>query len=553
MSCRTTRRLLLDSTFRRWSLWRWRHNWPLGETDTDARLPPYISLSPQNESCAILAEKPQSAPQGRLTLSLPGETLEIEHPHELFDRARNPLLLHGFAWIGGVPPQWMGALWAEWVKRFGQPKQGHPSWNPWATTSRALALLHQAQAIGLPGAGPSLCVHAKQIVSHLQYRGEGKTGSLLALQGHALLRLGLGLGMPQTTEDGLKILLHEARRLILPSGISAEGSSIAHLRLTRAYADSWLAARQAKLPEASLLEHFTSRLLAVIPAITLPGELPLIGDALSCEPVTAFACLHRHAALEGTWIDTLDSESRQAFHTLRDSSFQPDLEALRIDGWLRLDKAPWSGLWHASPSGWPELSGLAHHDQGSFALHYEGVPVFIDPGCAGWNSQDEYAGSCLHNGIELDNQSISPNNRAIYSDAFRRDVLPHQPDLRTESDGVSLDSEGFNRLGGPRETSRRWQFEGDSLSISEHIKGTGRFRITRRLITPFTATQEEDGSVILQGPHGLRFKIEGGIPAQISDAWRTLPNGGLGPVRVIEFTHKKITLPYRAQITVTKL
>ena len=62
-----------------------------------------------------------------------------------------------------------------------------------------------------------------------------------ALRG--LYRLGLDLGLDACADLGGLILVEEAGRIFLPSGVLREGSSHYHLLAARNYADAWLAAR----------------------------------------------------------------------------------------------------------------------------------------------------------------------------------------------------------------------------------------------------------------------------------------------------------------------
>jgi len=337
---------------------------------------------------------------------------------------------------------------------------------------------------------------------------------------------------------------------VTPSGVLREDSSHAHLLYTRAVVDAWLAARRRNRTEAGLLQALAGRLLAVIPALTLPGGMPLVGDVLPGDAPALLTGLHRDAPLDHGWTATLNADDRAALAALRDSRPLCDLESLRADGWLRVDLRRWAGLWHAAVEGWPFCPGHGHQDIASFDLHYEGIPIFVDPGNGDAKAAGLYRSAAVHNGLQLNGRSPYPPSRSFYNAAFRRDIAGPPPRLRAEFDGASLVFHGFSRLGGPGECVRGWRFTDDSLVIDDFLKGTGRFELVRRLVTPLSASLQEDGTVLLTGPDSLRLIVDGGMPAILGVGSRSTAEGGRVPVQVIEFVSPKANLPWRGQITV---
>jgi hypothetical protein len=565
--CHKTRHFFADPVLRRWILGRLRNRWPVAETEeVIPHHPPYLDALPaadhERPQAIGLVDLPQIAPQGRVSLRLGGQTIELEataldrlFAHG-FDDPAAMAAAHGFVWTSqtDLSPAWIGALWRAWCERNAEIDTDSPIWAPETAAARVAAILDVTRRHGLPGPRAQtltvLAAHAAFLLTHLDYWGPLATSSSLSAQGHALYRLGLDLGMEHTARLGLTIITEEAKRLVTASGVLREESSHAHLLYTRAIVDAWLAARRYRRAETGALQSLSGRLLAVIPALTLPGGIPLVGDVLPGDAPALLSGLHRDAPLDHGWTATLSADDGAALAALRDSHPLYDLESLRADGWLRVDLGRWAGLWHAAVEGWPFCPGHGHQDIASFELHLGSVPIFVDPGNGEPKAATLYRSAAVHNGLQLNGRSPYPPSRPSYNDAFRRDVAGPQPRLRAEFDGASLVFHGFSRLGGPGECVRGWRFTADSLVIDDFLKGTGRFELVRRLVTPLPASLQEDGTVLLTGPDGLRVIVDGGIPAILGTGSRSTADSTLVPVQVIEFVSPKANLPWRGQITV---
>jgi len=314
-----------------------------------------------------------------------------------------------------------------------------------------------------------------------------------AVDGAALYRDGLAAGDEEKAARGLRPLLAAAEQGLGTSGITQEGSSLRQRQLARLYTECWLAARKRARPEQWRLAAVARSVVGALDAITLPGGLPEIGGrpkGLDFEDPFA----------------VLDETERRALEELRRQARLCDLEILRNDGWLRLDVGAWSGLWHCPPGGWPVHEGLAHHDLGAPELHWNGIPLFVDPG------PDAPAGA-QHGGLSLDGKDPYPEARDLYSESFRRAVAGPAPELRTTHDGVRLAMDGFGRFGGHRQIERYWRFDGPSMIIDDIVLGTGRPSIERRLVTPWTAEPAEGG--VMLSHEGHRLLLSGDTPVSL--------------------------------------
>ena len=498
-----------------------------------------------------------------LRLCLPGYTLDIVQADNGAVTTipwNDPLqqsAMHAFAWLTGEDgPALLALLWPDWLNRYERPDSS-PVWSPKTTALRAAALLDTARNAGLPEPRPRtlavLAAHIGRLCAALGKPTLPVPNPDRAIQAHALARLGLDLGVPAAADLGLALLIEEAERLSAPSGMSLMESSFHHLDLTRLCVDGWLAAQRANRAEARRLEGLAHRFLGALHALSLPGGLPPVGNILPLSPEGWLNGLLRGADPAQGWTGLLAAEDRDRLTALRDSAPLADLAALERDGWLRQDLGAWSGLWHMPPLGWTHQAGEGHRDITAFVLHYDGVPVFADPGGTPHSAMNGGTGvlaAIQHGGLMLDGQPPYPADHAGYSDAFRRAVGGDPPRLRAEYDGASLVMAGFNRLGGPSETARRWRFTAERLTIEDRIGGTGRFLATRRLITPLAVIAGESG-LILEG-HGQRFRLSGPDPARI-EACAIHPGfGSARPATLIEWT-ARVNLPWLSTLTLERL
>ena len=357
-----------------------------------------------------------------------------------------------------------------------------------------------------------------------------------AVAGAALYRAGLNAQDEDRAAQGLRQLLAGAEQAIAPSGVTREGSTPRQAQLARLFAECWLTARRAGRPEQWRLAAVARSVLGALDALTLAGGLPEIGEAPDdAGPRPPF--------------DHLDESDRRAVEELRRQARLYDLESLRPDGWLRLDSGAWSGLWHCPPTGWPEFGGLTHHDLGAAELHWNGLPLFVDPGTpppAQAALRPLYRSAIAHGGLTLDGKDPYPENRPDYSDAFRRAVAGPPPELRTRFDGVTLSMDGFGRFGGHRQIERHWRFDGVGLRIEDSILGTGRPLIERRLITPWTVSREDSAIVLTEGEHRLR--LSGDAPVTLHPAKLWTERGEERPLTMILFA-TSANLPWSGALT----
>ena len=558
-----------DPVLRRWLMARALGRWPGPPPFTPGRppyldgvtLPPPVALATQSGAGLAFLEIPATEPRDPMMLPLPAETVTVEPGQEGalmrrdFADTETLLGLHRFAWLPvvgpGVDPAWVGALWRAWARQHGTPEKGW-AWHPYTAAERAINLLACARRHGLPGpradAIALLADHAPAMAGCLEYFGENNTSNHLANNGRGLFILGLELGMDASADLGARVLIEEARRIFLPSGVLREASSHYHLLLTRAYAVAWLAACNHGRAETAELEAITRRALAVIPRLVLPGGLPLVGDVSPDCPPGHLSGLLPGGDLNSGWAGLLDEDERGAFRALRDSCPPVAANALLADGWLRADFGPWSGLWYAAPGGWSPMPGHGHQDLGGFELHYEDEAVFRDMGRGSYGpAGDAGCAAPAHNTLIVDGADPYPPNRPYYADGFRAAVADRPPVLAVETDGVKIVHHGNVRHGGIGAVKRRWRFAGNAFDITDRVEGRGRHAVSRFLHTALPVEKTVDGVVLRGENRSYRVVSKVAMSLAPSKFWPVY--GESTPATTIEIT-VRTNLPWESTMTV---
>ena len=341
--------------------------------------------------------------------------------------------------------------------------------------------------------------------------------------------------------------------------------------LTRNLASVWLAAAAQGRPEAAAFEARLGPALARLALFDLPEGMPLVGDVSPDCPPSHLACLLPSGARDSGWMGLLPAADRARLAALLDRVTPAPAEP--AEGWLRAAFGPWEGLWHAEPEGWSPMPGHGHQDCGSFVLHYEGEPLFVDLGrgsyaVAGEDNPDVAAGA--HNGLSVARQDPYPPNRPYYAPAFRARVAGPAVLERDEA-GIAVAFEGFTRLYRVGMAERVWRFDGHRLVLFDRVDGRGRVRqiVVRRLHTPWAVERAEHGgdagigaeaveraehgALILTSPRGRRLRLQAtALPPRLQPARQWLAYGESRPVTRIE-VEILASLPWTGRIVIEAL
>lgn len=480
-----------------------------------------------------------SEPDWPIDIPLPGEVVSLtpDQPAALFERTyddiETQLGMHRFAWLDvpadTIDPAWSQVLWKLWVAKFGHEPTGW-AWHPYTAAERAINIINFATHHGWPGDADTtqamLASHAPVIASQLEYYGEHDTSNHLANNGRGLFILGVKLGLPHAREVGLKILIHEAERIFLPSGMLREGSSHYHALYARRYTECAELGMAHGIEGADKLANIATRAMGCLASLKLPGRFPLIGDiSPDIAPQTLLASL----------------------------DFAHNQTPINEDGWLRVDHENWHGLWHASRDGWSQMPGHGHQDVGSFELHWHDEPLFVDAGRGAYGESGDaalYRSAAVHNCLTIDDQDPYPPNKPYYSSAFRNDIGGSPPTLSPTPDGVSLSFNGYKRLRGVGTVERRWQFTDRIMTLTDKVAGSGRHVVRRNFVTPLSVQITGKGITLRGKKHIYRFRPATKPIIKPITIWQAYGQGESGFMISFE---EAATLPWQGKTVVEVL
>ncbi len=555
--------VLGDATLRRWLVGRAVGRWPAPAPWRDGR-PAYLaSCTPPPAGTEPSLPWPASMtgdPGGPIDLLLPGRVVTINPGEEAdfvrrtFDDIETSLGVHRFAWLQHIPAnfdaRWLGALWRAWVDAYGDQRSGWP-WHPYTAAERSINIMHAADSFGLPGSPEAstqlLREHADHIFQNLEYFGDHHTSNHLANNGRGLLSLGVRLDLPHHAEAGARILIEEAKRIFLPSGMMREGSSHYHLLLAKNYIDAWLLARRYRAAATAALEEIAGRALAAASVLDLPGGMPLVGDVSpDCSPSHLVAVLSPDRC-QGGWFSRLSIKDQQAITELRGRMAPPSSESLLEDGWGRLDYGAWALLTYLSPDGLPPMPGHGHQDAGSFELHHGEDAIFVDIGRRSYEGRGEVdCHATAHNGLTIDGLDPFPTNKPYYTASFRQLIAGRRPSCSISDGRVHIQHGGFGRRRGIAHATRTISFDGSSVRIEDRIEGRGRHIVKRFFHTPLDVQPAENGVELRAPKHLFGLHGPGNVGIATAERW---PMYGTGcEINRIEFT-EDVELPWRSEIS----
>jgi hypothetical protein len=216
---------------------------------------------------------------------------------------------------------------------------------------------------------------------------------------------------------------------------------------------------------------------------------------------------------------------------------------------LRFSHSPWSGLWHAAPDGFSQAPGHGHQDTGGFELHFNNVPVFVDPGRGAYGEDGEAAtfrSGMVHNTVTVSSADPYPPNKPYYDDAFRQSVAGPPPELHGGGDEVTLELGGFHRIKGVGKLRRQWRFTKKTMIVNDELAGRGSHRVARRFLTPLEA-EAGSGGVVLRGADKTFHLNSPDAAAVISKTTVWHSYGASRPGTLIEFA-ADAPLPWSGEV-----
>ena len=199
------------------------------------------------------------------------------------------------------------------------------------------------------------------------------------------------------------------------------------------------------------------------------------------------------------------------------------------------------------------MPGHGHQDSGSFQLHFNDKPVFVDLGRGSYRMDEASVFACsagAHNSLSIDGMDPFPINRPYYSPSFRAAVSGSPPDVSAVRDQLEISHKGFARLKGIEKYTRRCRISGTELTLTDTVEGTGIHRVNRVLHTPLRVESTADGILLRSESLVFRLVVDGEVKVKPSRQW--IAYGEYKAVRSIE-VEARVSLPWSETIFIEVL
>jgi hypothetical protein len=397
----------------------------------------------------------------------------------------------------------------------------------------------------------SLHQHAVWIPEHLEL-GEVNGNHFLS---DALGMIALGTAFDATAEgrrwrdEGARLFEEEILQQSTPDGAGIEGSVPYHRLVLEIFLVGRRFLAAAGSPPSAAFDERLARMLDFVEAYVTPeGLSPVVGDADDgralilgrddlrdhCALLSTGAVLFRCGSFreragrfheDTLWL--LGPESVEIFDALADSP-GVGTRGFPDSGFFVLRSAAQYLFVDAGPVGFKGHGGHGHNDCLSFEWHAFGRPVLTDSGAFVYTASPEwrnrFRSTAFHNAIRIDGAEINryPSELALWS--LRNDAVPYGVALETGAtlDVLTASHTGYRRLEDPVTVSRRFELEREAprVRIGDHVEGATAHRIEFFFhAAPGGTGREEDGSLVLTWPDGLRVRVS---PSQgCSLAWES--------------------------------
>ena len=422
---------------------------------------------------------------------------------------------------------WHRSLLLRWVRE--NPAGAGTAWEPYPTSLRIVNWVKWARAgNSLPGeCGQSLAVQARWLSKRLEVH---LLGNHLFANAKALVFAGLFFEGPEANhwlETGMRILRREIPEQILTDGGQFERSTMYHALALEDMLD---------------LCNLANASSGVVSARWQPtiqewqDSIGLMGDWLAamCHPDGEISFFNDAAFRVAPSPEELE---RYAGRMGLPSPRRPEkgLTHLSPSGYIRVAGNEAVALLDVAPIGPDYLPGHAHADTLSFELSLFGQRVLVNSGTSLYEVGPERSrqrGTAAHNTVIVDGQDSSE----VWA-GFRVAQRAHPVGLEIIRDGrsenrssqgdddvgpeVRCSHDGYRRLPGRPQHTRRWSFGRHLLSVEDSISGTFRRAEARFHLHP-SVSSEQDGSVaVLRLPLGqrVRINVEGGALRTEASTW----------------------------------
>ena len=422
---------------------------------------------------------------------------------------------------------WHRSLLLRWVRE--NPPDTGTGWEPYPTSLRIVNWVKWALAgNALPvECGHSLAVQARWLSKRLEVH---LLGNHLFANAKALVFAGLFFGGPEADawlERGMRILRREVAEQILTDGGQFERSTMYHAlaledlldlcNLATVFSGVVSARWQSTIRE---WRDAIGRMRDWLSAMCHPdGEIGFFNDA-------AFRVAPSPEELEGY-------AARMGFPSPRRP--EEDLTHLSPSGYIRVAGNEAVALLDIAPVGPDYLPAHAHADTLSFELSLFGQRVLVNSGTSQYEVGPERSrqrGTAAHNTVIVDGQDSS-EVWAGFRVARRAHPVGLQivQDRRSENrlsqgDGnvgpeVSCSHDGYSRLPGRPQHTRRWSFGPHRMLVEDSISGTFEDAEARFHLHPSVRLEQDGSAAVLRLPQGQRVRINvaGGALSTEESTW----------------------------------
>ena len=373
-------------------------------------------------------------------------------------------------------------------------------WDPYPTSLRIVNWVKWSYAgNALPAACvQSLAAQARYLMKRIEWH---ILGNHLFANAKALIFAGLffsGNEPDQWLRKGLKIVNDELHEQVLDDGGNFERSPMYHaifledlldlLNLAQAFPDAMSDKNVTHWREVA-----QSMLYWLNGMVHQDGEISFFNDAgIGIAPSPAE--LNAYATKLG----------------LRADSIQARTIHFTDSGYIRLSSRDALALLDVAPVGPDYLPGHAHADTLSFELSLFGQRVLVNGGTSKYGTDEVRAferSTAAHNTVVVD----SENSSEVWG-GFRvaRRAYPYGLVIDETSDlvSVSCSHDGYQRLPGKPTHSRKWEFSGSALTVSDKVDGNFESAVAYfHVHTDISISANAGGDWLLQLPQGQKISV----------------------------------------------
>ncbi len=321
----------------------------------------------------------------------------------------------------------------------------------------------------------------------------------------ALYGLGVFLHIEALVASAQRRLVRELAVQVLPDGGHYELSPSYHCQVLGDLVDIAELLAAAGRPAVPELDDAIDRMRTWLGAVLMPdGDVPMLND---CEPVPP----ERIAAL--------------APHDAPDAP----LTILADSGYVVVRRGPFHLVADVGQPGPEDLPAHAHADTLSFELAVDDRRTVVDAGTSEYGSGPRRRferSTAAHNTVEVDDTDSSEVWGAFRVGRRARATLERADDARGVV-VVTASHDGYRHLDGSPVHRRTWVIDDRTVTITDHVTGTGRHRVAHRLTFP-AAVARDAGSRQRREPaegaiEGLTIdgpRVQGASDPAPSASWR---------------------------------